>query len=198
MGISRADALAEGTMVGAYRIAHRLGGGGMGTVYAAEEPTIRKRVAIKVLRRALADDPAVAARFEREARAANGVRHPAIVDVFAFGRLDDGRPYLAMSLLEGRSLREEIWARGRIPAAEAWTWAREIGEALAAAHAAGIVHRDLKPDNVFLERFAGKPARPRLLDLGLVKLTRDEDDEDAAPMKLTATGAPMGTPAYMA
>src|SRR5437762_7926019 len=146
MAAERGDALAEGTMVGGYRIAYRIGGGGMGTVYAAEEPTIRKRVAVKVLNHALAGDPTIEARFEREARAANDVRHSAIVDVFAFGKLPDGRPYFVMSLLEGRSLRDEIARRGRIPAEEAWAWAREIAAALAAAHAAGIIHRDLKPD----------------------------------------------------
>lgn len=172
----------------------------MGTVYAAEEPSIRKRVAIKVLRHGLSDDASIVARFEREARSANDVRHPAIVDVFGFGKLEDGRPYLVMSLLEGRSLSEEIARRGRIPAAEAWTWAREIADALASAHAAGIVHRDLKPDNVFLERFGERPARPRLLDLGLVKVLHASDDLDAGaePMKLTRSGVPIGTPVYMA
>src|SRR5262249_26681321 len=124
------DTLAEGTLVGGYRILHQLGAGGMGTVYAAEEPTIKKRVAVKVLRRALADEPSVAGRFEREARAANAVKHPAIVDVFAFGRLDDGRPYLVMTLLDGRSLAAEVAARGRLPPAEAWALAREIAVAL--------------------------------------------------------------------
>src|SRR5262249_35072857 len=146
--------------------------GGAGTVYAAEEPTIKKRVAIKVLRRALADDDGMAIRFEREARAVNEIRHPGIIDIFAIGRLDDGRPYLIMSLLEGDSLRDLIPPRGRIAPAEAWRIAREIADALAAAHHAGVIHRDLKPDNVFLERAAG-PARPpriRVLDFGIAKI----------------------------
>ncbi|MEJ7729130.1 MAG: protein kinase [Polyangiaceae bacterium] len=193
--------LAPGTMLGAYRVEYRLGGGGVGTVYAAEEPTIRKRVAIKVLRHSFADDAAAAARFEREARAANDVRHPGIVDVFAIGKLPDGRPYLVMSLLEGRSLREEIAARGRFEPGEAWALAHEIGEALAAAHEAGIIHRDLKPDNVFIERYAGagtaaRRPRPRILDFGLAKVEAGEDEP--SPMKLTQSGVPMGTPAYMA
>jgi tRNA A-37 threonylcarbamoyl transferase component Bud32 len=192
--------LPPGMMVGGYRVEYRLGAGGVGTVYAAEEPTIRKRVAIKVLRHSFAEDAAASARFEREARAANDVKHPGIVDVFAIGKLDDGRPYLVMSLLEGRSLRQEISARGRLDAAEAWAIGREVAEALAAAHATGIVHRDLKPDNVFLERFGaaeGRPARPRILDFGLAKVQAGDDD-DAPPMKLTQSGVPMGTPAYMA
>ena len=201
--MSDADAaLAPGTRVGPYQLEHRIGGGGVGDVYAALEPTIRKRVAIKVLRRSFAGEDAAAARFEREARAANDVRHPAIVDIFASGKLPDGRPYLVMSLLEGRSLRAELATRGALPSAEAWAIAREIAEALGAAHHAGIVHRDLKPDNIFLERFASRtgarPARPRLLDFGLAMFAAGSETAEASPMKLTQTGAPMGTPAYMA
>src|SRR4051812_48662843 len=192
--------LSPGTMVGGYRIERRLGAGGVGTVYAAEEPTIKKRVAIKVLRRSFAEDEAGAARFEREARAANEIRHPGVVDVLALGTLPDGRPYLVMSLLEGRSLREEIQARGRLPPDEAWRIARDIAEALVAAHEAGVIHRDLKPDNVFLERFGaqreGAAPRPRVLDFGIAKF--QEAPEGIEPMKLTATGVPIGTPAYMA
>src|SRR6185437_13245921 len=203
------EKLGPGTMVGGYRIERPLGQGGVGAVYAGEEPTIKKRVAIKVLRRALADDEGMAARFEREARAVNEVRHPGIIDVFAIGRLDDGRPYLVMSLLEGASLRAEIEERGRLPPAEAWRVARETADALAAAHAAGVVHRDLKPDNVFLERGGPppgaaangsgvevRPPRVRVLDFGIAKL--DLVDPGVDPMKLTATGVPLGTPAYMA
>jgi tRNA A-37 threonylcarbamoyl transferase component Bud32 len=192
---------APGAMVGAYRIERRLGQGGAGTVYAAEEPAIKKRVAIKVLRRGLGDDETMALRFEREARAVNEIHHPGIIDVFAAGRLDDGRPYLVMSLLEGASLREEIERLGRLPLAEAWRITRDVADALAAAHAAGVVHRDLKPDNVFLERAAGpdgtaRPPRVKVLDFGIAKVdTVDPGDE---PMKLTATGVPLGTPAYMA
>ena len=188
--------LLPGTMVGAYRVERVLGQGGAGTVYAAEEPTIKKRVAIKVLRRSFAEDPAGALRFEREARAVNEIRHPGIIDVFAIGRLPDGRPYLVMSQLEGCSLRDEIEARGGLSLGEAWRLARAVADAVAAAHDAGIVHRDLKPDNVFLERFSpGAPARPRVLDFGIAKM---EQPDDAVPMRLTATGIPLGTPAYMA
>jgi serine/threonine-protein kinase len=201
MGEPQDEKLGPGTMVGGYRIERRLGQGGVGTVYAALEPTIRKRVAIKVLRRALADDDGMALRFEREARAVNEIRHPGIVDVFAIGRLDDGRPYLVMSLLEGSSLRDELGRCRRLPLPEAWRIAREVAEALAAAHAAGVVHRDLKPDNVFLERASGpegevRPPRVRVLDFGIAKI--DADGLGADPMKLTATGIPLGTPAYMA
>ncbi|HEV8324872.1 MAG TPA: serine/threonine-protein kinase [Myxococcota bacterium] len=190
-----AAALAPGSLVGAYRIEHCLGAGGVGTVYAAVEPSIHKRVAIKVLKHAYAEDAGAVERFRREAQAANGVRHPGIVDVIGFGALPDGRPYLVMSLLEGRSLREELLARGTLDPAEAWRITREVAEALLAAHRAGIVHRDLKPDNVFLEAFGGRPSRPRILDFGLAKVLAPPEGD--AP-RLTQTGMVMGTPAYMA
>jgi len=186
---STAGTLAAGTWAGAFRIERRLGGGGMGTVYEALDPAIQKRAAVKVLNVALGDDAGAIARFEREARAANEIRHPAVVDVFALGRLPDGRPYLVMSLLEGRSLRAELDARGTLEPTEAWAIAREVGDALTAAHETGVVHRDLKPDNVFLEQLGGR-RRVRVLDFGLAKLSQ-------AGVSLTASGAVMGTPAYM-
>ncbi len=187
------EALGPGTMLGAYRIERELGGGGMGTVYQAIEPNIGKKVAIKVLRATFAEDAQQVGRFEREARAANEVRHPAIIDVFAFGKLSDGRPYLVMSLLEGRSLRDEIEARGKLPERDAWTIVREVADALAAAHAAKVIHRDLKPDNVFLERMGDTPMRVRVLDFGIAKVQTKEEIE-----RLTSTGVPLGTPSYMA
>ncbi len=184
--------LAPGTKVGAFVVARKLGSGGMGTVYAGSEPRIEKRVAIKVMKHAFASDADQVARFLREARAVNQVGHPGIVDVFAFGTLEDGRPYLVMSLLEGRSLREELRARGRFSPSEAWSILREVADAVGAAHAAGIVHRDLKPDNVLLEK-AGSRVRPRVLDFGLAKVEAKAED-----VQLSVTGAPMGTPLYMA
>ncbi len=195
--------LASGTRVGGYVIEHLLGEGGMGAVYAAVEPTLGKRVAIKVLRAALSADDATRARFEREARAVNAVRHPSVVEVFAFGQLEDGSPYFVMSLLEGRSLREELDRVGRLDGAEAWRVLREVADALATAHASNIVHRDLKPDNIFLEAFPGRAPRVRVLDFGIAKVLDLRaglgDDLDQAPLaQLTETGAPIGTPAYMA
>ncbi|MGZ5968214.1 MAG: serine/threonine-protein kinase, partial [Polyangiales bacterium] len=191
------DPIGPGAMIGAYRIERELGGGGMGTVYEALEPTIGKRVAIKVMRASVSGDGSdgaqQASRFEREARAANEVRHPAIVDVFAFGKLGDGRPYLVMSLLEGHSLRDEIARRGKLPPQEAWAIAREAADAISSAHAVSVIHRDLKPDNVFLERSGDRPMRVRLLDFGIAKVQSREDLE-----RLTNTGVPLGTPSYMA
>jgi tRNA A-37 threonylcarbamoyl transferase component Bud32 len=187
-------ALDPGALVGGYRIERKLGAGAAGAVYAAIEPTIHKRVAVKVLHRACAEDDAAVARFEREARVVNDIGHPGIVDVFAFGRLADGRPYLVMSLLEGRSLRAEIEARGPMPQDETWAIARQVAEGLAAAHEAGVVHRDLKPDNVFVCRGSKGWPRAVVMDFGLAKLAPGVAD---APGRLTATGGLIGTPAYM-
>ncbi len=198
---SEADRLQPGSVVAEYRISRRIGGGGMGTVYAAEHGQTGERVAIKVLRHDLAHDQASVARFDREARAANQISHPAIVDVFAHGTLDDGTPYLVMAMLEGRSLGEQVAETGRLIPVDAWSIAREIADALAAAHARGVIHRDLKPDNVFLERTGANTRRVRLLDLGVAKLLAGSADQlasEGAPMKLTKTGVPLGTPLYMA
>ena len=105
--------------VGAFRVLGRLGGGGMGSVYEGEDPNIQRRVAIKILRARLADDPEFVERFRNEARLANAVAHRAIVDVFSFGQLEDGRPYFVMPLLEGASVRELLDRERRLPPARA-------------------------------------------------------------------------------
>ncbi len=181
------DAIVDG-----YRILRPIGAGGTGTVFAAEEIATGRAVALKALRDDR-DDADARARFEREADAANAVGHPGIVPVLATGRLADGRPYLVLPLLDGKTLREELEARGPLPERGAWEIARQVAEALGAAHAFGVVHRDVKPENVFLERAAGDAPRVRLLDFGIAKRI-----EDAALTRLTGTGAPLGTPAYMA
>ncbi len=191
---------AAGREIGGYRIEHRLGEGGMGAVYAAVEPTIGRRVAIKVLRRELAGDKNHTARFEREARSVSALRHPTIIDIFSFGKLEDGRPFFVMPLLTGHSLREHLAKHGALGPAAAWQIAREVAAGLAAAHASGVLHRDLKPDNVFLAEYTGRPPQPMLLDFGLAKrIDAGADEIDPKDeMKLTATGVPIGTPIYMA
>jgi tRNA A-37 threonylcarbamoyl transferase component Bud32 len=201
--IAREDAaLSPGATVGGYRVEGPIGAGGMGAVYAAVEPTIGKRVAIKVLRRELTSDPRFAMRFEREAKAVGRVRHPAVVEVFAYGALEDGRPYFVMPLYPGKSVREVLDAKGPFSPAEAWRIAREVAEGLLAAHREGVLHRDLKPDNVLLVDVPGRAAQPVVVDFGLAKLAEhDASDPDAEKEKekdLTGTQGAMGTPAYMA
>ena len=139
-----------GETFGNYRVTELIGEGGMGVVYLAEHPGIGRRAAVKVLRPGLTDNPEITKRFFNEARAANAIRHPGIVEVFDFGTLPSGTSYIVMELLEGENLAARLRQVGRLPIADARRIARQTASALAAAHAAGIVHRDLKPDNIFL------------------------------------------------
>jgi serine/threonine-protein kinase len=188
--VDAGDRLAAGTRAGEYVVERFLGAGAMGEVYAGTHPLIGKRVAIKVLRRELAADAEAADRFLREARAAGQIEHPNVVDVFAFGRVDDGRLYLVMDLVDGDTLRARL-AGGALPARTALAILAQLADALDAAHARGVVHRDLKPDNVVM---AG--ATPKILDFGLAKLVSTTAGELGA--SLTARGTWLGTPGYMA
>ena len=182
--------LGSGLIVDGYRILRPIGEGGAGAVFAAEEIASGRAVALKALR-VDRDDADARARFEREAAAANATFHPGIVPILATGTLADGRPYLVLPLLEGRSLREELDARGPLPERDAWEIVRQVADALGAAHRKGVVHRDIKPENVFLEH--GAVTGVRVLDFGIAKRI-----EDAELTRLTGTGALLGTPAYMA
>jgi serine/threonine-protein kinase len=185
-----------GQTVGNYRVTGLLGQGGMGVVYLAEHPGIGRRAAIKVLHGELARDPDVLARFFNEARAANAIRHPGIVEIFDFGTLADGSSYIAMELLEGESLAARLQRAGALPIEAAVELASQAAEALGAAHAQGIVHRDLKPDNLFLTPDRRTPGRElvKVLDFGIAKL--GGAGHDAGSLR-TRTGAILGTPIYM-
>ncbi len=138
--------------------------------------------------------PDGAERFKREARAVNQVDHPNVIDIFSFGRLDDGRLFLVMDLVEGRSLRTAL-TDGPIDVETALEVLTQIADALDAAHARGVVHRDLKPDNVMLG--SGSPPKVFVLDFGLAKLLTPADAAAPASM-LTGQGTWLGTPGYMA
>ena len=181
-----------GTMVGEYEVAYKLGEGGMGKVYAAVHPIIGKRVAVKILSDHVASNRDVVRRFVAEARAVNQIGHRNIVDVFAFGQLDDGREYYVMEHLVGRSLQEEIDAVGRMEASDIVEFMVPTLDALQAAHDAGIIHRDLKPDNIFLVGEPDGKREVRLLDFGIAKLSGEE-----SALTRTRTGVAMGTPDFM-
>jgi eukaryotic-like serine/threonine-protein kinase len=189
----RADELAAGTMVGEYRVDGLLGEGAMGVVYAATQPLIEKRAAIKVIHRAINAHPDAAARFIDEARAVNRISHPNIVDIFSFGALPDGRPYLVMELLDGENLRDQL-LDGRLDRDQRVDVLEQVCRALNATHAKGIIHRDLKPENVFLTLRDGEPSVVKLLDFGIAKLGGDESGHVAR----TRDGAVVGTPLYIA
>ena len=160
-----------GERVNNYEVRSVLGEGGMGAVYLAEHPFMGRKAAIKVLRPELAQDPSLVERFMNEARAANAIHHPNIIDIIDVGLLPSGIPYLMMEFLDGESLARRI-ERGRLPVAEAVDVATQTAAALQAAHGKEIVHRDLKPDNLFLVPDDGRPfgARVKVLDFGIAKL----------------------------
>jgi tRNA A-37 threonylcarbamoyl transferase component Bud32 len=191
-----ADRFAAGAKVGEYLIERFIGGGAMGEVYAGKHPVIGKRVAIKVLRNDLAASAEAAERFIREARAVNQIEHENVVDVFAFGRLDDGRLYLVMDLVEGKSLRAAL-VDGPLDVERALMILDTVANALDAAHARGVVHRDLKPDNIVLS--SATPPKVFVLDFGIAKLISTANaGEQTGPGTLTGQGTWLGTPGYMA
>jgi len=184
-----------GKKFGNYLVVSVLGQGGMGTVYLAENPSIGRRVAIKVLREDMTVDPQVTQRFLNEARAANSIHHPNIIEVVDGGTSEDGQPYLVMELLLGEELSHRIKRMRVLPIQNALEIAYQTSSALGAAHKQGIIHRDLKPDNLFLVPDALDPSieRVKVLDFGIAKL----QSAVKQPMVKTQTGALMGTPVYM-
>ena len=182
------EPLAGGAVVGSYTIVRELGRGGMGRVYLATDARLGRTVALKVLAPHLLRDPRQRDRLRHEARAAAGLTHPGICTVYALEELD-GDLYIATEFIDGHTLGEEIRSGRRPTPDEILKTARELAEALAAAHKAGIVHRDLKPDNVM----RGRDGRLKILDFGLAR--------SQSPLALTAAtraGLLVGTPGYIA
>jgi len=134
-----------------YRVIRRLGQGGMGTVFLAEQIGVGNRpVALKVLNRKLLDDPDFLMRFQNEAGSTGRIHHANVVTIYESAQADDGTPYIAMEYLEGESLREVLQRRGALPVPEVANILQQAARGLGAAHRLGIIHRDLKPDNIFL------------------------------------------------
>jgi serine/threonine protein kinase/Tol biopolymer transport system component len=186
--------LAATTKVDGYEILGLLGAGGMGEVYRAHDPALKREVAIKVLPSFVSQDPSRLSRFEQEAQAAAALNHPNILAVYQFG-VFEGAPYLVSELLLGESLRE-VLKRGPLPLRKVIDYGVQIAHGLAAAHEKGIVHRDLKPENLFVT----KNGRVKILDFGLAKLIQPQPDsaETATFIHNTEPGMIMGTAGYMA
>src|SRR6202167_1390464 len=183
-------------LVGKYKVTRELGRGGMAAVYESKNASIGKRVAFKLLSAELANSSIVIERFFREARAAASVKSPYIVEVYDSGRLEDGRPFIAMELLEGESLYDRM---ARVRLIDPVTTVRiiaQVAKGLTKAHAIGIVHRDLKPENIHLCKGEDGEEIAKILDFGLAKFYSPvKTDEKTA--RLTREGAVFGTPAYM-
>jgi eukaryotic-like serine/threonine-protein kinase len=190
-----------GTQVsGRYRVLRQLGEGGMGRVYLAEHEAIEKKLALKVLRPEFSAKPDIVARFQQEAISASRIKHPNVLDVFDFGRLENGSFFLAMEFLEGNDLADELVRARVLEPLRGVKLALQICRALAAAHSRGVVHRDLKPENVFLQRTGDGEEIVKIVDFGIAQLRTNEEAAATEPKRrrLTRTGMIFGTPEYMA
>jgi serine/threonine-protein kinase len=191
-----ADALA-GTP---YRFVRKIGRGGMGEVVEAEHVALGKRVVVKLLHRSLASRPDLVDRMRLEAQALARLAHPNLVVVHDYGRTPEGRPYIVMEQLVGRTLREELRSRGRLPPAEAIELVRQTLSGLAAAHALGLVHRDVKLENLFVCDAAEGARTLKVLDFGIAKVL-PAARSPGAPEPLafpTEEGVAIGTPRFFA
>jgi HEAT repeat protein/tRNA A-37 threonylcarbamoyl transferase component Bud32 len=181
-----------GRELNSYRLLQRIGQGGMGMVYLGQHAMIGRKAAVKVLKAELCQDQEVVERFYQEARAVGQLAHENIIDVYDFGRTDEGQVFFVMELLEGNTLGERL-KKGPLSFQEAQPLLLQLAEALSAAHEKGITHRDIKPENIFLVPRSSGPAKVKVLDFGLAKLAAPGSVKE----RLTQAGTILGTPHYM-
>jgi tRNA A-37 threonylcarbamoyl transferase component Bud32 len=179
--------------LGQYVLKTKLGAGGMGEVYRAEHQLLKRPCAVKLIKSAKVGDPVVISRFEREVQAAAKLTHWNSIEIYDYGRSDDGTFYYAMELLPGMSLEDLVKFHGPLPAARAVHFLRQTCKALREAHAKGLIHRDIKPANIFAAERGGIYDVIKLLDFGLVRWESGQSDD----MQLTQAGTFSGSPLYM-
>ena len=184
--------VAEARQLGQYRLRRRLGAGGMGEVYLAEHQLLKRPCAVKLIRPDDATDPRALERFEREVRLTATLSHPNTVEIFDYGRAEDGTYYYVMEYLPGLSLAELVERYGPLPPARVVYLLRQVCGALRKAHAAGLIHRDIKPSNIIAARRGGMDDVAKLLDFGLVRPAAT-----ARAAHLSAEGQILGTPLFM-
>jgi serine/threonine-protein kinase len=184
--------VAEARQLGQYRLRRRLGAGGMGEVYLAEHQLLKRPCAIKLIRSDAATDPRALERFEREVRLTAMLSHPNTVEIYDYGRCEDGTYYYVMEYLPGLSLAELVERYGPLPPERAVYLLRQVCGALAEAHTAGLIHRDLKPSNIIAARRGGMNDVAKLVDFGLVRPATTGRDS-----QISAVGQVLGTPLYM-
>lgn len=179
-----------------YEIIRRIGEGGMGAVYEGRHSIIGKRVAIKVLLEKFLENEEFMARLLQEARLASSIGHPNIVDVTDFGTTRDGRAFVVMEYLEGEPLASLVLRDAPLSVERSLFLIKQVASALGAAHAKGIVHRDVKPENVYLVR-RGDQDFVKVVDFGVSKAVRAQEEASSQWQRLTRTGAVLGTPLFM-
>ncbi|HMF42672.1 MAG TPA: serine/threonine-protein kinase, partial [Polyangia bacterium] len=184
-----------GKKINNYELRELVGDGAMGVVYLAEHPVLRRRAAVKLLKRQYLESPSLVARFVNEARAAAAIHHPNVIEVIDVGMMDAEIPYIMMEYLEGEPLSRRL-TRERLGVGKAVDIAIQAARAVAASHAMEIIHRDLKPENLFLVPDPMSPGgeRVKVLDFGIAKLRPDWGGSEGPK---TRTGVIFGTPAYM-
>lgn len=190
----REESLVGKVIAGKYKIVSKIGAGGMGVVYKAQQLGLDRSVAVKFLLREYANDDKVVRRFKVEALAASKLDHPNTIRIYDFGQTEDGDLFIAMEYLEGQSLDRAISREGPLSVRRVLHILRQAAASLGQAHSKGIVHRDLKPDNIFLITVDKDPDFVKVLDFGIAKL-READKRQGT---LTQAGMIFGTPKYMA
>jgi len=187
---SNTEGSLEGQTVSHYRILEKIGEGGMGQVYLAEDTSLERKVALKFLPLGLQTDPVAHKRFIREAKSAAAIDHPFICNIIEVGQSDEGQDFIVMEYVQGQTLKDRL-EEGKLPIKEALQIGSEVAEALQEAHSNGVIHRDLKPSNIMVT----PTGHAKVLDFGLAKrITRDKEDLTSV---LTREGTTLGTLAYM-